>query len=216
LNKLPKKILGKITITIKNFIANHVNAKDINFSVDMEILKNEILFFPKISIYDGLLTGAIKINLNNTLSSYEINYTLKNLQLDKMAPNVKNHVLTGSLNSNGALSSVGNTIEAFLSNLNGLIDFSVTNGTMYGVDFTKPTLLTPTDKTLFDKISGKAVIQQKTASTNNFLLQSPTLNVMGIGSVNVITQDITMALHALSASTIQVTGTLTDPHYSRK
>jgi uncharacterized protein YhdP len=68
-------------------------------------------------------------------------------------------------------------------------------------------------------MSGKAVIQQGTAKINNFLLQSPRLNVIGTGSVNVITQAIDMMLHALPTPnnktnlSVHVTGTLNNPHY---
>jgi AsmA protein len=207
---IPKglNILGSLRIgqfRFKNITATNVNLQ--------YILQRAMLKLAPVTadLYNGksliqfvadAKAATPQITLNSTLTNIQVGTLLKDLM-----PNSKTQ-LTGTSNITSRLQTQGQNKNAWLNNLNGDTNFSITNGTIANLDLGKqiynalqlvikhgmPTQ-TETNQIHFTTLTGTLQIQHGVINNNDLSLKSDSLQVAGKGTVDLPQQHLDYRLN---------------------
>lgn len=163
------------------------------------------------SMYNGSLSGMVRAKDFATVPSWNWDVTLSHVDIKPLLRDANGDRSSLKLSGTGQVrinaSTQGDAKDAMLSNLNGAVDFSLTNGIVEGVDLNyllksadallnRKTVELPENikQTAFESLVGSALINNGLAQTNNLLLTSSAFKVKGQGSYNLPRESIDMAL----------------------
>lgn len=205
------KLSGEVHIASVTFM----NVKASSALVGLHWQDNTLTLRPvQASMYGGSLSGMARgkdfsgqpaWNWDIALSHVEMQPLLRDANGDHSKLKISG---TGQLRINA--STQGNTKNEMLSNVNGVTDFSISNGVVQGVDvnylltaadalLNKKTVVLPADikETKFDSLVGSMLINNGLAQTNNLLLTASAFKVKGQGNLNLPheTLDLSLQVH---------------------
>jgi uncharacterized protein involved in outer membrane biogenesis len=231
----PLKIKGDLQIAPFTVSGLALDKTSVNFDMSDQILHLAPL---TTHLYDGTLTSTSTLNLKQSPPHWEINAKLDQVDLSKLSK-----TFTGRLNLSTQATASGLDSDSMIKSLNGNAQFSVDNGVYHGLDLgywlaegqallssTNLTGLattaidagvaiakTNTQRTEFTHMSGTFLINNGIASNNDLVLENPTFNTAGKGTIHLSDQSLNYALQvsANNASLhipLVVTGTLQAPH----
>lgn len=188
-------------------------------------------------IYGGTYSGWLKVNLQNKIPQISSQNTFTNIQAEPLLKDLSTVTkirLTGVGNLTATVQTKGDSGDTIVKNINGQGQFSLNNGTLYGINIpywigTGVALLQkqplPTisaeNKTDFGNLTGTFTITNGVLQNNDLLMKSEQLAVTGSGAADLVKQQINYELRAQLVDAggqakgdvipIQVTGDLTKP-----
>jgi len=158
--------------------------------------------------YQGQLSGEATVNLHNTLPEFEIKLKLTHAKIEDFLGDIANtHILTGEMDANVRLHSMGKNTTEFLQSLSGNIHIDVMNGQL------------KEQKNTFDQLEVNTQISDGIAH-NHFKLLAKNYYANGEGSINLITEALDLQVKAYythskktknTSIPIHITGTLASP-----
>ncbi|NOQ14961.1 MAG: AsmA family protein [Methyloprofundus sp.] len=194
-------------------------------------------------LYNGSYKGQMTLNaksntptlaFNETMAGVQIEPLLKDLQPDSAAK------LKGTANITAKLNARGNTVPAIKSTLGGKLNFALHEGAIREFNLQKIIDIGrqaikgkemkesyANEQTLFSIIQGTATIQQGLVNNPDFLAESPTVEVKGSGTANLVNDALNYQMVAKIKRSadkkanrvvdrpiaINVNGTLSEPLY---
>lgn len=204
--EIAKQGLWKVSgdIAIGQISAGQLAAN--NVKTHLTVSNNIINFNPlKASIYGGLLTAQATINMQKQLPQISVNADLANGQLGLLT---KSNSVGGNLNLHANVNTSGSGKNAILRNLNGNGNLTIVSGTLKGVDInfiinTADALLhklvvpkNNTGSTTFSKLSASFSIKNGVLSNNDLLIQAPSSQVDGQGTIDLPSEKLNYRLRA--------------------
>lgn len=148
----------------------------------------------KAELYGGIAQSDLVIDNILIQPSFEQSLRVKNLNLSQMPKAIsKDSHLSGILTGEMLLTAAGKSQREIVENLNGKAGFSVSEGSLNGIDlFSMINNVTSSlninknisNSTRFDQISGDIKIENGILSNDNFTLKSDVLNFAGEGTVD--------------------------------
>lgn len=206
----------KGNVYIEDAIFMHLHSKDIKLQMHWA---NGLLTLQPInsSLYAGSLTGMIQINPAAANLSWRWNLQLKDVQLAPLLTDLNGSekiTLTGTAQINLIGNTMGKTRNELLSHLNGTSQFTVTNGTITGIDLNyfvqtadalfnkKPISLNSTNETTFQSFVGTLTVVNGVAQSQDLLLTSPAFTTQGSGTLSLLDQSIDLQLQVKPQQTL--------------
>lgn len=222
---------------------NHVKLTQVNIPVR---LKDQILSLSPVTanFYQGTLQTNANVKMQPAIPEISIDSQLSNIQagplLDDLGSADKKIKFSGTTNMDLHLTTVGLNKASILNHLNGNSHFTVTNGTLEGIDIRyfldvaravlaerKPTAVN-THKTEFANLTGSVNIKEGVMQNDDLVVTSSLFTTKGRGTVNLISEQINYHIDTLVNQTgamegtewsnvakipipISITGSLNDP-----
>lgn len=207
--KLMQQIKGTGKIQINQFSYNKI--KIANITTQITANGSGIALSPLTAdLYQGNSQGNILIKALNNSVNVAINETVNNVQIGDLLKDFSESSKfqltgTGSLKTN--LQTQGNNSDNLIRNLNGKINFAVTNGTFQNLNILQQIYAAithaksgipsdATNQTSFSNLSGDVQINNGIATNNNLIMQSPSLQLTGRGTINLIQKSLNYTLKA--------------------
>lgn len=148
--------------------------------------------------YEGDLSATGQVDATDPILTWAFSPTINNVQVAPLieAFSEETSPLRGRLNVSGDLSSLGNTREAIVSNLNGELDARLTNGAILDTNISQQmcelvaqlegegTLRDWHDDTRFERFDATFNINNGLLQSNDLLITLPGVNVKGEGQLN--------------------------------
>lgn len=188
------------------------------------------------SMYSGSMSGMARGKDFSGQPAWNWDVTLSHVDMQPLLRDASGEHSKLKLSGTGQVrisaSTQGNTKNQMLSNLNGVTDFSITNGVVQGVDvnylltaadalLNKKAVVLPSDikETKFDSLAGSMLINNGLAQTNNLRLTASAFKVNGQGNYSLPHETIDLSLQVHSQDELQsqweipvlVTGALAHP-----
>lgn len=207
--KIFRQISGNGYVRINKLQYGKLNLS--NFYTEISSQNGTTQFLPfGANLYNGIFQGKITINLQNPTPQLSINERFNDIQVEDLLKDlaVTGKVqLTGKANLITALQTQGLTSQSLISNLNGKVNFAIDNGTIKNINIAqqiygainhilKSNADSPTAQTAFSTLTGTIQIHNGVAENKDLVLQSPSLQVNGSGTINLVQQTINYILKA--------------------
>lgn len=151
------------------------------------------------SLYDGRLRGSASLDVRSTVPAYSWNHAIADLDTGPFLRALHGQEsLTGKMRSTAALTSFGQTQLDLRRNLNGRVDFKVTDGAITGVNISqrirdgirKVKGLSPgpaeAPRTVFSELSASGTITSGVEKTPDLYLLAPRFRVTGNGQTDLV------------------------------
>lgn len=216
-----KKYQGQIQTDQLQIGQTQLNNIVLPFSSDHNIIELNPI---QAQLYQGDTNGNIRINLQQKIPQISANLQLKNIQTAQLTQALTHNKLQidGTGNFSTVLKTRGNDASSFSKNLNGQGQLDIRNGTLYGIDipfwvnltksvlpnFAVPSVLNQKN-IAFNAITGSFTVANGVIQNKNLLLNSPALQVTGLGLIDLTKQQIDY--RALAQIKDTSTGQLKDP-----
>ncbi|HLB42834.1 MAG TPA: AsmA family protein [Gammaproteobacteria bacterium] len=199
--------------------------------------KNNVLSLSPVtaSLYAGSLSGIAHGSQLSATPLWDWDIRLNHIQLQSLFQDLNsNHKI--KLSGIGTITiqatTAGKNNNQLLKNLNGVTTFNVDKGLLQGIDLNylvqsadallnkQPLSIPPKDnQTLFNQMTGSAVIKNGMAISNDLLLTSSAFTTKGSGSINLVDQTLDYQLQVTPlqmtkikwAVPILMTGSLQNP-----
>lgn len=169
--------------------------------------------------YSGSIYGQTKINMQRSTPSFSVILKGSKIQVEPFMQAVaKSSPITGTVNCNISIYSAGNNAKTITKNLSGKGNLSITNGIIKKVNIpylisqakallNKQAIAKPKQSfTNFNSLTGTFIISKGILRNNDLLLQAPTFQVSGRGTVNLNTQGVNYKVNAASVTTVTQAG----------
>jgi len=153
--------------------------------------------------YDGRLKGAGSLDVRGDTPLYTWTHDVSGLQLGPLLAALHGQeAAEGTMNSSASVETRGNAVTSLKRNLNGNLDFKVTNGALNGVNISKrirdgiralkgePETAPEPAKTVFSELSGSGVLKQGVETTRDLLLLAPRFRVTGGGQADLVRESM--------------------------
>lgn len=176
-------------------------------TLGLHMENGQLQLTPEGTLFKGKYQGAINID---TLQSPPILRTVHKVQKlrteDLFFALTNDRLVTGALDLNAKLDSVGGDAQAFKQNLNGVIDLELHDGTIRDASFAQKTKevvkLFEKEKVnemgekevAFTTLSGQWEVKQGVFSTAENVMTAPHFQVKGNGDVNIVDESLDFKL----------------------
>lgn len=227
------QVKGEVHITEVTLLNVHANSA----LVGLHWQDNNLILRPiQASMYGGSLSGMARGKDFAATPAWNWDVTLTHVDMEPLLRDANGNNSKLKLSGTGQVkitaATLGNSTNDMLSNLNGVTEFSLTNGKVHGVDlnyflktadalYNKQPIEAPQDikETSFESFTGSMMITNGLAQTNNLLLTSSTFKVKGQGNYNLPHQTLDLSLTVASQDELTsqwmipvlVTGELSKP-----
>lgn len=206
------KLSGEVHITEVTLMNVHATSALVGLHWQDNILTLRPI---QASLYDGSLSGNARGKDFSGVPSWNWDVTLSHIDMKSFLRDANGSHSKLTLSGTGQMrinaSTQGDTRNKMLSNLNGVTDFSLTNGSVDGVDLnfmlkTADALLNKKavelpdkmNETHFDSMAGSVLINNGLAQTNNLLMTAPAFRVKGQGNYSLPHETINLTLQVES------------------
>ncbi len=170
--------------------------------------------------YQGSLQSTVKVNLTGAVPQIAMDSKFTNVHMEPLLEDLggSNHKLKLQGVGNIALqtTTLGNSADALMKNLNGTGQVTFNQGVLQGIDIgflidsaysvlKQQALTTPnTKKTLFDSLTGNLVFRDGVMVNDDLVLTAPRFKTNGKGSIDLVNQKIDFHLQTvLSQATVE-------------
>ncbi|CAM3781159.1 AsmA family protein [Parendozoicomonas haliclonae] len=157
--------------------------------------------------YEGTIKAAAGVDVRGQLAArpqVSAKADISNISIEALAQQLEDlQKVTGKANASLKVLTQGLTEKQLTSNLNGTVDFNVSNGALLGVNFnqqvcgliarvrkTESTRTDWPDKTAFTQLGGTVRIVNGVAYNNDLTAALDLLNLKGDGEVNLVNQTL--------------------------
>lgn len=199
-------------------------------SVRMTLTDRRTVFsLGDVRAYGGRATGQFILNGRGGLS-VGADMTLAGVQIQPLLQDLAGYDrLLGETNLKLNLLSAGNSVDGIMKNLSGSASFDVGKGELRGLDIVgmirnlDPSFVGQGQKTIFDRISATAQIDQGVLASNDLSFAAPLMTATGKGTVGIGQQTInyTITPAALQGADgaggvkvpLNISGTWTNPKF---
>lgn len=163
-------------------------------------------------LYQGHFNDSASLNVQGTVPSFQIHGQLQQIQVQPLLLALKKQLslpISGQGDMQWSLNTSGNSQEALTQALNGNLKLAITNGVMNGIDVgyeirravaflhQQPMPQAPSQPvTKFGSLTASSVIHQGVVSNQDLRLDSPVVQVMGQGQIDLNRQTIAYQLVA--------------------
>jgi len=177
------------------------------------------------SVYQGSANGQVTINLKSATPAISSNIALSNLNLAQASSK-----MSGKLSLKAQVNTSGNTMPAWMGNMQGNGSLSMMKGVLNGIDINfwlkqgiavlnarVPPLSGNTHQTAFDDMNANFTIRNGVLSNQDLLIASSDFSAKGAGTINLANQGISYRLFATLNTDkkwvipILITGSLESP-----
>lgn len=206
------KLSGEVHITEVTLMNVHATSALVGLHWQDNILTLRPI---QASLYDGSMNGMARGKDFSGEPSWNWDVTLSHIDMKPFMRDANGDHSKLTLSGTGQMrinaSTQGDTRNKMLSNLNGVTDFNLTNGSVEGVDLNfllqtadalinKKAVELPEkiDATHFDSLAGSLLINNGLAQTNNLLLTAPAFKVRGQGNYNLPHETLNLTLQVVS------------------
>lgn len=226
---LNQPIQGELTADRLQFKNQTVSQISSQFTLDPK--KIQFLSLKGI-IAKGSVNGQVIITDYLILPHYEVQATLANVELSEL---LQSGILKGPADINLNLTMVGKNKDALLNSMNGDAKLAAKDGVLNNVDLlqqissvknfikTNPEAVSGVKETHFSQLTGTGVIKQGVLTNNDLMLVSPNLQVNGVGTINLLSQEMNynatikaavnlLGSHLNLEAPVKMTGTLAKPN----
>lgn len=198
-----KAVDMKLAMTAKSIkVANLVTQ---NWQLDAQ-LKQGVMTLKSLSadLYGGKLTASALLDSSQKVASYRFNKSLKGVKVRDLLKDAADvDFLSGGANFSLAGSGRSLLVDKIKQNLKAKGDFSVTDGSLYGVnipqmirsaqaklkgDFSESD--TGEEKTDFSSLTGSFHVSNGVANNPDLNMSSPLIRLAGAGSANIIKETL--------------------------
>lgn len=228
-----KKLQGNVHI--KQMTLMKVQASDAAVDIQWE---NNVLMLSSISasLYSGRLEGSANGRNFTNQPKWEWDVQMSQIQLQALLQDINGANSKLIISGVGQVKLQGQTTgkekQEMLKNLQGKVNYSLTNGSVSGIDLnffvqsadeivnSKPVnLANNTNKTSFESLTGTSVIKNGIASTHDTILVSANFTTKASGSIDLVHSNIDYALDIVPQHVekikftipVLVAGDLSDP-----
>jgi len=204
-------------LTIKKLTINDQSLGNLSLLVDA---KNQMIKIIKLhsELWQGAVDASGFINLQHGATEFTLNPQIQHMEIKNlMALLEPKFKISGSVNLNGSINSVGSSLGMIKQNLTGHLNLRVNNGILHGIDISywlkaadnvlrKQSLpQQPSNpETNFGTLTASLSMNRGLISNPDLLMAGPTLYVTGQGSVNLPSE--TLNYHLFLAKTNTDTG----------
>lgn len=163
----------------------------------------------EIQAYGGHVNGTVVINSRSQVPSMTAKINISEANLGPLLTDIAEFTrLTGVGNLSIDVAANGTSQADIVQTLSGQIDAQVTNGEILGVDvgqlleayqqkqYESIFLGTSGGETPFDFMEATYLLNQGVAQNDNLMIQAPTFEITGKGSINIVTETLDYRLRA--------------------
>ncbi len=186
------KVQAKGTLNVEHLQLANAKIKDVTAKL---ALADGVLNFSDIQakLYQGALTAQASLDSRHTPVRYQVKTQLKDVQLQTLLSDTTGSDFLQGQGSIAASLQGQSLIAANLwQNLQGTLHLDVQKGALQGVDLAhfvnadKNANSTKTSATEFSSLQGSIALQQGVATTDNLLLVSPVIHILGQGKADYV------------------------------
>jgi len=199
---LPLKALRKLnlnaTLAVDAMTVSNVKVSDTRLGLtakDGLIAADEI----RTSLYDGRLSGSGSLDVRGQTPRYSWFHSISGLQIGPLLRDLHGQdSLSGSMQSSANVTSSGQTSMDLRRNLNGKVDFRVSDGAIHGMNIAQllrdglrkvkgqPPGPEEPPRTVFSVLSASGNIIRGVETTPDLLLLAPRFRVTGSGQTDLV------------------------------
>ena len=162
----------------------------------------------EIEAYGGHVNGTVVINARGQMASMTAKLNVSEANLEPLLTDLASLTrLRGIGNLGIDIAASGNSQFDMISTLSGPLDVQVTQGVIRGVDVMQlltsyqqrrldAMLLGAGGETPFDFLEGTFLLANGVAANDNLTIQSPTIQISGAGTTDIINQTLDYRLNA--------------------
>lgn len=228
-----EKLTGKVHIAALRLL--NIKAQNAYIGIDWQ---NGILTLQPLTaeLYQGKLTGKAHGRDFAQEAHWDWDTVLEQVQVQALLQDVNRHPTQLSLSGSGQIHieamTQGKDRQQLLSHLNGNLQFSIAQGALQGIDLNYfvqtanallshqpvPTL-TPTGKTLFEKLIGTGTFNNGMLQSNDLMIVTPAFTTTANGQLQLLDQTLDFRVQIKSQTAVNtsweipltVTGNLQQP-----
>jgi uncharacterized protein involved in outer membrane biogenesis len=197
----------------------------VNGNIAINAMKEMISLRLTSNLYQGTLKANATIKLGGNVSQIAVQSQLANIQMGSLLNDLgrakKKLTVNGTAMMDIQVTTAGFDNNSLIKNLNGNMHFSISKGTVEGIDISyyidvanallerrSPTKIN-TNKTEFDQLIGSATIKEGIVRNDDLVLTSVLFTSKGKGIVNLANQEMnyqidTMVDHAKNSAWIDI------------
>jgi len=151
------------------------------------------------SLYNGRLNGSALLDVRRKTPAYSWNHAIVGLEVGPLLRALHGReALTGTLQSNAAVTSSGMSEMDLRRNLNGKVDFKITDGAIMGTNVSQlvrdgirklkgqPPSAPEDPRTVFSLLSGSGIISSGVETTPDLFLLAPRFRITGNGQTDLV------------------------------